>query len=62
MYLFFIEGGSLARLAHRIAQQVKTLVSLPAGAGLPIAHQSLALGGVLRTSPAQESMPTGNVY
>lgn len=26
------------RLAHRVAQQVKTVVSLPACAGLPIAH------------------------
>lgn len=34
---------------------MKTVVSLPAGAGLPIAHQALALGGVLSTSPAQES-------
>lgn len=52
MYLFFIEGGSVARLAHGIAQQVKTVVSLPAGAVLPIAHQALALGGGVENIPS----------
>lgn len=38
---------------------MKTVVSLPACGGLPIAHQTLALGRVMSTSPAQESCADG---
>lgn len=38
---------------------MKTVVSLPAYAGFPIAHHAVVLGGVLSTSPAQESTLTG---
>lgn len=47
------------KLAHRVAQQVETAVSLPACAGLPISYQAVALGRVMSTSPAQESCGDG---